>query len=93
MKILFDNGFYRKYKKLNVRIQKSIDKSIRSFRKNPLAPQLHNHALREPYLGYKSINITDDYRAFYKERIIGEEKVTYFELLGTHRELYGESPD
>lgn len=93
MRIFFDEDFYKKYKKVNIRIQSSVDESIRIFRKNPMDKHLNNHALRKPYHGYKSINITADYRAFYKERYEGEEKVAYFEVLGTHDELYRKSPN
>ena len=90
MKVYFDAEFYRQYKKIDVRIQKSIDERIRIFRKNPNDLELNNHPLHEPYQGYKSIDITSDYRALYEEVTIGEDTIAYFTTLGTHDELYGE---
>ena len=87
MKVYFDAEFYRQYKRVDVRIQKSVDEQIRIFRKNPMDPQLNNHSL-QPYQGYRSIDITADYRALYEEVTIGEDTIAYFETLGTHEELY-----
>ena len=88
MKVFFDPEFYRQYKKLNVRIQHKIDQRLRIFRKNPMDPKLNNHLLHEPYQDYRSIDITVDYRAHYKELNMREEVIAYFVLLGTHAELY-----
>ena len=59
------------------------------FSKNPNNPSLHNHALRDEWQGYRSINITNDVRALYKEVQIGQGNVAYFVTVGTHKELYG----
>lgn len=90
MKVFFDPDFYKQYKKVDVRIQNSVDERIRIFRKNPMDSQLNNHALHEPYRGYRSIDITTDYRALYKDVSIEAEMVAYFVILGTHDELYGD---
>lgn len=89
MKVYFDPNFHRKYKKLDVRTQNRIDQCIRIFRKNPMDPELNNHLLQKPYQGYRSIDITADYRALYEEDEIEEDAIAYFVLLGTHDELYG----
>lgn len=88
MKVYFDAEFYRRYKKVDVRIQKSVDERIRIFRKNPIDPQLNNHPLHEPYQGYRSIDITADYRAIYEEFQEDDEEIVYFTTIGTHEELY-----
>ncbi len=88
MKVFFDPEFYRQYKKANVRIQHRVDQRLRLFRKNPMDPKLNNHLLRESYQDYRSIDITVDYRAHYKELSREEEVVAYFVVLGTHNELY-----
>jgi mRNA-degrading endonuclease YafQ of YafQ-DinJ toxin-antitoxin module len=64
----------------------------KSQEKNPLDPSLNNHALREPYEGFRSIDITNDYWAVYEEVPSGKETVAYFSLLGTHKELYERHP-
>lgn len=84
----YDPEFIRTLKKKNVRIRKSFREKIAIFVKDPYDPQLNNHSLREPYQGYRSIDITADYRALYREAQIGEDTVAYFVALGTHEELY-----
>ena len=81
-------GILEKLKKVNVRIQKSFYERVTIFEKNPYEPVLNNHELHEQYEGYGSIDITNDYRAIYEEVPSGDEKIAYFSLLGTHKELY-----
>lgn len=88
MKVFYDPAFLNILKKVDVRIKKSVKERILLFSKNPHDPQLNNHPLQRKYTGYRSINITGDYRALYKEVEIGDEKIAYFVLLGTHTELY-----
>lgn len=91
MKVRYSLGFSKQYKKANVRIRGSVDEKIKIFLKDPDDPQLDNHSLKDEYLGYRSIDITSNYRAIYREIQIEDEVVAYFEALGTHEELYGES--
>ncbi len=88
MKVRYSPDFYRQYKKANVRIRSSVDERIGIFVKDPNNSQLNNHPLQDPYQGYRSIDITADYRAFYQEIDQGEEPVAYFSILGTHSQLY-----
>lgn len=89
MRIAYDPAFIKTLKKLNVRIRKSFKERILLFAKDPNNLQLDNHALRKKYQGYRSIDITSDYRAIYKERHAGGEIIAYFTELGTHEQLYG----
>lgn len=88
MKIFYDPTFYKKLKTVDIRIRKSLKESIFIFSKNPHDPQLHNHSLTKNYTGYRSINVTADYRAIYKEVSRGDEVIAYFIAFGTHQELY-----
>ena len=89
MRVQYDPDFSDKLKRVNVRIRKSFNEQIELFKQNPHNSQLHNHALKEPYEGLRSIDITNDYCAVYEEVPSGSEIVAYFSLLGTHDELYG----
>lgn len=89
MKIVYDPVFIKNLKKVNVRIRKSFKERILLFSIDPHNLQFDNHALREKYAGYRSIDITADYRAIYKERHLGEEIIAYFTDLGTHEQSYG----
>lgn len=88
MKIVYDPAFLEKLKKVDVRVRKSAKERLLLFSKNPHDPQLDNHPLREQYLGYRSIDITADCRALYKERYIEEEIVAQFVILGAHKDLF-----
>lgn len=89
MKVFYDPEFYEKLKKVDVRIRKSVKKQMLLFSKNPNDPALCNHALRHEWQGYRSIDITNDVRAIYKEVRVREDIVAYFAIFGTHKELYG----
>lgn len=89
MEIEFDPEFRRQYDRLNVRIQKQLKIQLRIFERNPKDLQLHNHDLKREWLGFKSIDIANVYRAIYQVRTRGTAKVAYFVALGTHEELYG----
>lgn len=91
MKVKFSQEFYQIYKKkIDVRIRKSVNERLEIFRENSFDDVLDNHELQDEWVGYRSIDITNDYRAIYEEIIEGEDTVAYFVTLGTHEELYGE---
>ncbi len=87
--IFSNTEFITHYKKVEVRIAKAVDQKLQIFAKNPYDYGLRNHPLRDEWGGYRSIDITNDYRAIYKEVYEGEEINAYFVALGTHKELYG----
>jgi addiction module RelE/StbE family toxin len=89
MKIVFDPEFIKKLKKADVRIRKSVKERILIFSKDPHNPQLDNHPLRDNYEGYRSIDITADWRAIYEQIQKEKEIIAYFVTLGTHKQLYG----
>lgn len=89
MTIKYAPSFFDKLKKVDVRVRKRVKERMLIFSKNPNDPQLNNHPLKYEYQGYKSIDITADYRALYQEKQEGEETIAYFTLLGTHDQLYG----
>ena len=88
MIIRYDPDFIERLKKQNVRIRKSFKERILIFSKDPFYPQLNNHPLREEWEGYRSVDITNDYRAIYIEKVEGEDKVAYFVAIGIHEELF-----
>lgn len=88
-RIDFSNAFLKQYKKAPSKIRQAWIKKLEIFKKDSLHPQLKNHLLKGKLLGYRSINITGDWRAIYTEQ---EEKggiIIVFQLLGTHSQLYG----
>ncbi len=88
MQIRFGRKFNKQYDKTDKKIKDSFDKKLKLFVQNPLDPQLRNHPLRGVLQGYKSINITGDWRALYSEFKEREEIIIVFEMLGKHSQLY-----
>ena len=86
IKIEYHRHFIKAYHKLSKKEQSATDNRIRLFSKDPFASKLENHALSGKYKEYRSINITGDYRAVYKE--IGKQEVILV-ILGLHSHLYG----
>ena len=89
MKVFYDPAFFKKLKKVDVRVRKSVKERMFLFSNNPHDFQLNNHSLKKEYEGYRSIDITADWRALYKEVQIRDYTVAYFVTLGTHDDLYG----
>lgn len=89
MRVRYTTEFYKLYKKADVRIRNEVDRKMKIFQNDHLNSELGNHALRDEYEGFSSIDITSDYRAVYEEVKAGNETIAYFFLLGTHKELYG----
>ena len=49
-------------------------------------PLLRDHKLNPPWEGYRSINITGDYRLIYKKLA---PDVYFLRAVGTHHQLFG----
>ena len=89
MTIKYTDDFLRHLKKQKVIIRKSFKIVIEEFLKFPNNPQLNNHKLKRKWEGFRSINITTDFRDIYKEVIYSDgESIIYFVAIGTHEQLY-----
>ncbi|MBI2051981.1 type II toxin-antitoxin system mRNA interferase toxin, RelE/StbE family [Candidatus Roizmanbacteria bacterium] len=88
MNIQFDPDFIKRLKKLDIRIRKSFKEALVIFTKDPYTPELNNHPLKKEWAGYRSIDVTSDNRAIYKEIKEDEEITAYFVAIGRHEELY-----
>jgi addiction module RelE/StbE family toxin len=77
------------FKKLLAQAPADIRLSFREayglFTENPNHPALRNHLLTDKYAGFRSIDVTEDWRAIYREK---PERIK-FVALGTHDKLYG----
>ncbi len=65
MKIKFSKRFARQYNKSSKQIKRAFDERLQLFITNQFDPLLNNHLLKGNFLGYRSINITGDWRALY----------------------------
>lgn len=86
MKISYSKNFTKRFKRCDNTIQKAFRQKLLLFIENKFHPQLNNHSLGGNWKKYRSINITGDWRAIFLEIQNGE--IIFFEMIGTHSELY-----
>jgi len=84
MEIKFSPRFRKQYRKASHKIKVTFNKRLKLFQENSYNPLLNNHQLSGKLKGYRSINITGDWRAIYSR----EDGSIIFEMLGTHNQLY-----
>ncbi len=85
MKVRLHKKFEKRYVKLPHEIRAHFKERRDIFILDSFHPLLQNHALKGKYQGYRSINITGDYRAVYK---LENDNLALFVDIGTHSELY-----
>ena len=86
MRVVYSKKFLKQIEKSPNNIIDAFQKRLELFANNKFHPLLKNHALVGKYSNYRSINITGDWRAVFKEEDSG--KVICFVILGTHSQLY-----
>lgn len=86
MGIQFSRYFQKQYKKLPTEIKAAFEERLELFKIEPHNFLLKNHALRGGLQGYRSINVTGNFRALYIE--CEQTRHIIFKLIGTHSELY-----
>lgn len=85
MNVIFHKRFDKIAAKLTPKAKQKMVERITLFTNNPLDTQLRNHALRTPYQGSNSIDITGDIRAIYE---LIDDQTALFTHIGTHSQLY-----
>ncbi|OGE26235.1 hypothetical protein A3H85_00490 [Candidatus Daviesbacteria bacterium RIFCSPLOWO2_02_FULL_40_8] len=89
MNIKYSTIFKKQHKKAPKQIQNKIKERLCLFVQDPTIEILNNHALTGKLQGLRSINITGDWRAIFSIRVNSKsEREYYFELVGTHSQLY-----
>ena len=68
MDIRIKRKFAKQNEKAPKQVQQALDQRLIFFQQNPFHPLLNNHALTGKYKGFRSINISGDWRALYKEK-------------------------
>ena len=85
----FSRTFQKQLLKVPVKVRAAFLERYKLFLVEPHNPQLSNHRLVGKLNGYRSINVTGDFRALYKECIDENgNRGIIFEMLGTHSQLY-----
>ncbi len=80
-----DRVFKRQYKKLDRALRDKFQERLYLLVSDARNPLLDDHKLNPPYEGYRSINITGDWRLVYK-KIAAD--TYYLRAVGTHHQLY-----
>lgn len=89
MDIKFSKIFRKQYSKASLKIQSAFGERLQLFEKHTHNSLLRNHLLTGDYRGFRSINITGDWRALYIEKVSPTGKIVIeFMLFGTHSQLY-----
>jgi len=86
MRFVQHRTFERQYKKLSDVLRDKIWERLALLLKEESNPLLSDHKLNPPWDGYRSINISGDYRLIYREL---DEGVFYLRAVGTHHQLFG----
>lgn len=87
--IKYSQLFNKQRKAVLLEIKIAFREARELFFENPKHPSLRDHALKEKFAGYRSIDVTEDYRAIYKKNVEGNQEIITFYMIGTHEELYG----
>lgn len=85
MIVVYHRNFKKMFKKVPIAVQEKFYSCLVVFVKNPHHITLGNHPLSGEWITCRSINITGDIRAVYKEQDGG---VVQFVAIGSHSELY-----
>ncbi len=88
MESQFSRDFQKTYRKTPHSIQIAFQKRLQIFRSDPYDPRLRNHKLKGEYGIYRSIDVTGDWRALYRELKEEDSLTAFFDKLGTHSQLY-----
>ncbi len=84
MVLIFHKSFYKDYEKISRKIQDKFWSKLELFKVNKNHKTLNNHSVDKAFTNCRSINVTGDYRAIYKQ--VGN--LIIFINIGTHSELY-----
>src|SRR5882724_10685707 len=83
--IEFTPLFNKQRKASPLEIKEAFRETLELFIENPTHKALRNHFLTGQYAGFRSIDVTDNWRALYRQ----ESGRVIFVDIGTHDQLYG----
>lgn len=86
VRVEFSQKFIKSLRKSPRKIKVAFRNRLELFLTDKFHPILYNHALEGKYKNYRSINISGDWRAIFRELDGGE--AIYFDFIGTHSQLY-----
>lgn len=86
--IKYTDLFNKQRKSAPFEIKLAFREALELFLEDNDHPNLRNHTLREKFAGFRSIDITEDWRALFRIKKNKYQIVITFNLLGTHKQLY-----
>lgn len=86
MIIGYKKGFEKRTRRLSFDIKRAFAMRLQIFVKDPHHPLLNDHRLTVDWNGYRSINVTGDWRAVYQPV---DANTIIFVDIDTHHNLYG----
>jgi addiction module RelE/StbE family toxin len=86
-RIEFTPLFNKQRKAAPLEIKQAFRDALDLFAENPNHQALRNHSLTGKYAGFRSIDVTGDWRALYRT----ESECIIFVEIGTHPQLYGKA--
>lgn len=88
-RIDYAKKFLKQLKKAPLEVKIAFRKRLELFLKDPFHPILDNHGLTGQYAGFRSINVTGDWRGIFSEqKDEAGGKIVTFTVIGTHSQLY-----
>ncbi len=87
--VKFSDRFDEQLKNASDGTKESFVETLYLFLEDPNHPMLRHHALKEKLVGYRSIDVTEDYQAVFKETYSAKKRFITFHMIGTHGQLYG----
>jgi addiction module RelE/StbE family toxin len=86
VKVEFSKRFLKALRKAPRKIQIAYRDRLEIFLADRYHPLLNNHSLLGKLTQYRSINISGDWRAIFRE--LEDGNLVFFDFLGTHSQLY-----
>ena len=84
MEIKFHKNFKKRFKKIPPKIQEQFYERLDLFLQDKFDKMLNNHSVDSAFPDCRSINVSGDYRAIFKD----QKETVIFITIGTHAELY-----
>ncbi|MEK7060411.1 MAG: type II toxin-antitoxin system RelE/ParE family toxin [Patescibacteria group bacterium] len=86
MRVVPTKKYMRQAERMPSNLYRKLQERVTLFARQPFHPLLDNHPLSGSWRGYRSINITGDWRVVYEQ--VGTDIARLIEV-GTHHNLYG----
>ncbi len=84
--IIRSTKFKKAIKALSFKMQEKVMEKLQILMENEFEPSLNNHSLHGEYSGFRSINITGDFRIIYKKV---DDDICQLYDAGSHSKLFG----